>query len=115
MTEPILVLIKSNPLESHRPVEGLRIALGLISGEHRVTLVLMNESPLLLAEDTDDLVDGDILKKYLPTLKELGQRFYIEENALEKAGLKKADDFIEAVSEEKIHRLIAQASRSLII
>ena len=114
MPDNVLVLIKSNPIESHRPVEAIRIALGLISGEHAVTIVLMNRAPLLLAEDAEDLVDGDILQKYLPAFKELGQTFHVEENSLKRAGLNQTDYKVEAVSYDGINELMQQAERFFI-
>ncbi len=114
MTDRILVLIKSNPLESHRPVEAIRIALGLASGEHSVVIVLLNQAPRLLADDTDDLVDGDILQKYLPVFKEMDQTFFIEETSLRAHLLEGSDYTIQAISYDKIAELIRQAGRFLI-
>lgn len=114
MADSILVLIKSNPLKSHRAVEAIRIALGLVSGEHAVTVVLLNQAPLLLADDTEELIDGDILQKYLPTFKELGQTFFVEENAL-KAHLPKGSDYtIQNVSFDQIADLVQRAGRFFI-
>ncbi|MBI3994754.1 MAG: DsrE family protein [Nitrospirae bacterium] len=114
MTDAILVLIKSNPLESHRPVEAIRIALGLASGDHTVVIVLLSQAPLLLADDTEDLVDGDILQKYLPTFKEMGQTFLVEEGSLRAHPLKDSDYKIRPVSLDGIADLLRQAGRSII-
>ncbi len=114
MTDRILILIKSNPLESHRPVEAIRIALGLAGSDHSVVIVLLNQALLLLANDTEDLVDGDILQKYLPTFKELGQMFFVEEGSLKTHLLEGSDYTIQAVSFDKITELIQQAGRFLI-
>jgi len=114
MTDRILVLIKSNPLESHRPVEAVRIALGLASGDHSVTIVLLNRAPLLLADDTDDLVDGEILQKYLPTFNELDQTFFVEEGSLKAHPLEDSDYKIRAVSFDEITEMIRQAGRFFI-
>jgi sulfur relay (sulfurtransferase) DsrF/TusC family protein len=114
MTDRILVLIKSNPLESHRPVEAIRIALGLASGDHSVMIVLLNQAPLLLADDTEDLVDGDILQKYLPTFNELDQTFFVEEGSLKAHPLDDSDYKIQAVSFDKITEMIRQAGRFFI-
>jgi len=114
MADTILVLVKSNPLESHRPVEAIRIALGLISGEHSVTVALLNQAPLLLSDDTEDLIDGDILQKYLPTFKELGQTFLVEENAF-KTHLPEGSDYtLQAVSFDQIANRVQQADRFFI-
>lgn len=114
MTDRILVLIKSNPLESHRPAEAIRIALGLASGDHSVTIVLLNQALLLLADDTEDLVDGDILQKYLPAFKELDQTFFVEEGTLKAHPLGGSDYKIQSVSFDKINELIQQSGRFFI-
>ena len=114
MTDPILVLIKSNPLKSHRPVEAIRIALGLVSGEHAVAIVLLNQAPLLLADDTEDLEDGDLLQKYIPIFKEMGQTFFVEEGSLRAHPIEGSDYKIQAVSFDEITELIRQAGRFLI-
>lgn len=114
MTDAILVLIKSNPLESHRPVEAIRIALGLASGDHAVVIVLLNQAPLLLADDTEDLMDGDILQKYLPVFKEMGQTFFVEEGSLRAHPMEGSGYKIQPVSLDKITELIRQAGRFLI-
>ncbi|HUK57231.1 MAG TPA: hypothetical protein VLY20_11280 [Nitrospiria bacterium] len=114
MADTILVLIKSDPLESHRPVEAVRIALGLVSSDHSVAVVLLNRSPLLLSVDTEDLIDGDLLQKYLPAFKELGQTFWVEENAF-KTHLPEGSDYaIQAVSFEKIADLVQRTDRFFI-
>jgi DsrE/DsrF-like family len=114
MADSILVLVKSDPLKSHRPVEAVRIALGLVSGDHPVVIVLINQAPLLLANDTEDLVDGDILQKYLPTFKEMGQTFLVEESSWRNNTVDRSDYKIQTVSFDEIADLVQQAGRFLI-
>jgi hypothetical protein len=114
MTSTILILIKSNPLKSHRPVEAIRIALGLASGEHPVWIVLMDQAPLLLRDDAEDLVDGDLLPKYLPTLKAWGQTFYIEEKAWGVAQLNHTEYKVAPIPASRIAELMQQADRFMI-
>ena len=45
-----------------------------------MTVVLLNQAPLLLSEDTDDVIDVDILEKHLPVFKELSIPFLLEQN-----------------------------------
>jgi hypothetical protein len=71
------VIIGEDPTKSHRPVEALRIALGLVAGDHNVSIALFDQACLLLTEDLDDVVDLDILEKYLPSLKQLGTEFIV--------------------------------------
>jgi len=114
MDASILVMIKSNPLESHRPVEAIRIALGLASSDLDVVIALLNRAPLLLADDTEDLVDGDILQKYLPTFNDLGQTFFVEEGSIKSLPLEDTDYKIEAVSFDQITEMIRKAGRFFI-
>lgn len=76
-TASIALVIRQNPLTSALPVEALRIALGLAAGENPITVILMGPAVQLLAEDTDDIVDIDILEKYLPSFEHLGIPFLL--------------------------------------
>lgn len=79
----VLVFIHCDPMRTHRAVEALRIAMGL--GSHNegrdLTLILSGRAPFLLAEDTSDIVDADILEKYLPIYIEWHTPFMIATNA----------------------------------
>ena len=77
MAKKLAVVIREDPRTSHRPVEALRIALGLVAGTHTVTVVLLGEAWRLISEDTEDIVDVDILEKYLPSLEHLGVPFIL--------------------------------------
>jgi len=70
-------------MKSHRAVEALRIAVGLGSHNegHDLTIILSGRAPFLLAEDTSDIVDAEILEKYLPTLAEWQTPFAITPDA----------------------------------
>jgi len=74
-----LVVIQIDPTKSHRAVEALRIALGL--GSHNegqdISVILCGRAPLLLADDTSDIVDADTLEKHLPVFVEWGTPFFI--------------------------------------
>lgn len=74
----VVVLIRSDPKKSHRPGEAMRIALGLASGRHRVEIILLGNSPLLLTSEIEDLVDGEMTEKYLVTLQEYVETFFFE-------------------------------------
>jgi hypothetical protein len=114
MADRILVLIKSDPLKNHRPVEAVRIALGLASGEHAVTIILLNQAALLLDDTVEDLVDGDILNKYLPSFKEMEQTFHVDENFIRLHPLRDSDYLIEAVSLQKVADLVRDSGRFFI-
>jgi sulfur relay (sulfurtransferase) DsrF/TusC family protein len=78
MAKQVAVIIREDPRRTHRPVEALRIALGLVAGEHQTTVVLLGEAVRLIWEDTDDVVDVDILEKYLPSIEQLDIPFIVE-------------------------------------
>jgi hypothetical protein len=109
MIRSILVFIKSDPQKSHKPAEAVRIALGLLSGDHEVKVVLMNLAPLLLGEEAEDLVDGELLMKYLPTLIELGQTFYVEQTAWESLAIGRTEAETASVSVAEIGKMVQDA------
>ena len=76
-------MIQTDPLKSPRAVEALRIALGL--GSHNegkdLTIILGDHAPYLLANDTSNVVDSEILEKHLPVFIEWGTAFRIAPGA----------------------------------
>ncbi len=79
MAKNIAVVIQEDPRKSHRPVEALRIALGLASGSHGTTVVLLGEAVRLLGDETDDILDLEILEKYLPAIEQLEIPFILQD------------------------------------
>lgn len=77
MAKNVAVVIQEDPRETHRPVEALRIALGLSAGSHMTTVVLLGEAVRLLGDETDDILDIEILEKYLPAIKQLEIPFIV--------------------------------------
>ena len=78
MAKNIAVVIQEDPRKTHRSVEALRIALGLASGSHMITVVLLGEAVRLLGDETDDILDVEILEKYLPAIKQLKIPFILQ-------------------------------------
>lgn len=112
MPPSIVVVIRADPLKTHRPVEALRIALGLGVGENRLTVVLLDGAPLLLTEDTSDLLDAEVLEKYLPSLKQLKTPFVVPAGARGEFALDPGFDVRES-SHDEIATLISSADRVL--
>lgn len=79
MAKNIAVVIQEDPRKTHRPVEALRIALGLSSGSHITTVILLGEAARLLGNETDDFFDIDILEKYLPIIEQLEIPFILQD------------------------------------
>ena len=109
MTQKIIVLIRSNPKETHRASEGIRIALGLASGEHEVEVILADQAPLLLTPDLHEYVDGETTEKFLSTLKEFIPTFYVEEKSAEGVDLGDSDYETAILSADEIAAKIAVA------
>ncbi|MDK2744461.1 MAG: hypothetical protein H8K03_11815 [Nitrospira sp.] len=79
MAKNIAVVIQEDPRKTHRPVEALRIALGLASGSHTTSVVLLHESIRLLTEPMDDIIDVDLLETYLPSIQHLNLPFILND------------------------------------
>lgn len=112
MAKNVAVIIREDPRKTHRPVEALRIALGLVAGAHMTTVILLSEAVRLLAEDTDDVVDVDILEKYLPSIEQLGMPFVLEsgtDRSLVRLGFS-----VRYEDGENIRRLIQSMDRTLV-
>ena len=112
MSKRITVVISEDPFVTARPVEALRIALGLYAGDHETSVVLLGRAPFLLMQNTEEIVDVDILEKYLPSFKQLSIPFIVEPGTAMDAW---SDNFfITTRTADEIRQLIRSADRSLI-
>ena len=112
MSKTVAVVIQEDPRKTHRPVEALRIALGLVAGSHRMTVVLLGESVRLLHENVDDIIDVDILEKYLPSVEQLEIPFVLQSET-NRTPIRE-EFHIGYSSDEDIRKLIASADRTLV-
>ena len=112
MSKRIAVVISDDPYVTARPVEALRIALGLCAGDHDTTVILLGPASRLLMEDTEEIVDAEILEKYLPSFKHLAVPFIIEPVSTMNTW---SDDFsVTTRTTDEIRQFIRSADRSLI-
>ena len=112
MSKRIAVVISEDPCVTARPVEALRIALGLCAGDHETTVVLLGRASLLLKEDTEEIIDVDVLEKYLPSFKHLSVPFIVEAGTAMDTW---SDDFsVTTRTPDEIRQLVQSADRSLI-
>jgi sulfur relay (sulfurtransferase) DsrF/TusC family protein len=112
MSKRVVVVISEDPVSTARPVEALRIALGLCAGDHETTVVLLGNASRLLMEETDEIIDVEILEKYLPSFKHLAVPFVIESNMSTNVW---SDDFsVTTRTTDEIRQLVRSADRSLI-
>ncbi|MCP9469872.1 MAG: hypothetical protein NNA31_07725 [Nitrospira sp.] len=112
MAKTVVVVIQEDPTKTHRPVEALRIALGLVAGSHLTTVILLGEAIRLLSGDTEDIVDVDILEKYLPSIHHLNVPFVITHDA--DRSLVDEKFYVRYESENEIRSFIHSADRTLI-
>ncbi len=82
MASHVVILIRSNPKESHRPVEAIRIALGLAAGAHQVDLILADQAPLLLTEQIYNCVDHEMAQHYFSMLGQFIPMMIIEKGSM---------------------------------
>jgi len=109
----IVCLIQSDPMGSHRAVEGIRIALGLASGEHDVTVILTGDAPRLLGpEMEEDGVDGDLARKFLPMLTMFVPTIFID--AASAIDCSKSDYATATLSRDEIAGHVAATERLLV-
>lgn len=107
MAAKIIFLIRSNPCESHRPAEAIRIAAGLGIGKNPVKVILSGESPRMLSYDEDDLVDLHIIEKFLPVLKEWDIPFYIDKDSMANIDLKQSPYNFRVIDTEETSEILA--------
>ena len=112
MSKRIAVVISEDPRVTARPVEALRIALGLCAGDHETTVVLLGRASTLLMEDTDEIIDVEVLEKYLPSFKHLAVPFIVEAGSSLDMW---SDDFsVTPRTADDIRQFVRSADRSLI-
>jgi len=86
--------------------------LGLCAGEHETTVILLDQTPLLLTDNTDDVIDVDILEKYLPSLSQLRIPFVMEATSFTTP---LRDEFtVSTASSDKIRGVLQSVDRCLV-
>lgn len=78
LSNATLVFIKSDPKESPRPAEAVRVTAGLSGGEIPVSVYLFKEALSLFDDDLEDLEDGEILMKFWTAFPEMGVEIFYE-------------------------------------
>jgi hypothetical protein len=73
-----LVFIKSDPRESTRPAEAVRVTAGLVGGEIPVSLYLFREALPLFEDNLEDMEDGEILTKFWNQFPDMGVDIFYE-------------------------------------
>jgi hypothetical protein len=111
MQPSALFIIESDPRQSGRPAEAVRIAAGIGAWKKiKVAVYLRAAAVLVLGEEAEDFVDGENYARYLPVLRELGAQLYVQKGAalLGKLGL--AASPFEEISDERLAGIAAARS-----
>ncbi|MBI5755859.1 MAG: DsrE family protein [Nitrospirae bacterium] len=103
----IIFFIRTNPLNSHRPAEAIRIAAGLGTGKNSVKIIFSGESPRVMSPDEEDLVDIDIIEKFLPILKEWDIPMYVDKGSLAHIELKNSEYSFRTINAEETSEILA--------
>ncbi|MBI3358866.1 MAG: hypothetical protein HY201_01200 [Nitrospirae bacterium] len=83
MASHIVIFVQGDAKKSHRACEGIRVALGLAACDIKVELILSSGASVLLTDDLEECVDGEIAKQYLPSLIKFIPTIYIEREGVE--------------------------------
>lgn len=114
MSEKIVVLLREDPMLTHRPVEGLRIALGLSTGPNPLSIILLGKARMLLTEDALDVVDAEILEKHLPVIQELEIPLVIPKGSSEEFSID-PDFSVQEATLPEIHSQLNDAHRVMVL
>lgn len=109
----IVILVQENPYQTHRAAEGVRIALGLSTGPNPLTLILTNQARLILTEEAPETIDGEILEKHLPVIKDLEIPIVVPVDTRSHFSID-PDFSIQEASTSEIAALLSNADRVLV-
>jgi len=110
----VVVLIRTDPFDSPKGVEAIRMALGLGSGVNLVDIILMGNAPFLLSEEREKLVDYETLEKYISNFEDTDKPFYVDESFLLKHPDFKTPYKFESVSRGDIAKILEAGKKFLI-
>jgi hypothetical protein len=96
-------MIDSDPRQSGRPAEAVRMAAGISAWRKvDVALYLREAAVLVLAEDADSLVDGELYARCLPMLARPERPIYVQKGATVLSKLGQATSPFEEISDEEL-------------
>ncbi len=110
MRPSLFVLVESDPRESERPAEAVRIAAGVGAWKKAdVTLYLRGPAIRALGEWVDDLKEEDNFTRYLPLLGDSGRPVLAQKGAAELDDLGESPIKFELVDDAELARRMAGA------
>jgi hypothetical protein len=108
MKPSALFVIESDPRQSGRPAEAVRIVAGVSAWKKvDVALYLRQAAVLVLGEEAEALVDGEQYARYLPVLLESGGPVYVQKGAALLGQLGQPTSRFEEISDEQLAGMAA--------
>lgn len=110
----VLFLVSSDPRETHRPAEAIRVAAGLGAWKKAdVRVYLRGPAIRALGEWVDDLKMEDDFTRYLPIIRDWGHPVWVQSGAPEIGELGEATAPYEEISDLELANRCSQATSIL--
>jgi hypothetical protein len=111
MKTSALFVIESDPRQSGRPAEAVRMAAGVGAWRKvEVAIYLRQAAVLVLGERAEDLVDGENYARYLPILQDSDRSIYVQKGAVLLGELGQATCSFAEISDEQLAEMAAARS-----
>ena len=114
MTLDLLIIVTSDPRNSARPAEAIRIAAGVSAARNVKTGVYLHGPAVLaLGSGNEDLVDSENFDRYLPLLFETPQRIMVQAGSPFAAGSGPDLGPVESIDERRLAAMIGGSASVL--
>jgi hypothetical protein len=114
MKPKVLIVVTSDPRTSPRAAEATRLAAGVGAWQKvEVSLYLHGSAVLALAENSEDLVDGENYVRYLPLVVEAGRKLYAQAGATVLNQLAETPLKFTAIDDSQLAELVATSTSVL--
>jgi hypothetical protein len=111
MKPQLLLIVDSDPRNSPRPAEAVRIAAGVGAWERlRVILYLHGPAVALLDPESDQFPDGDNYARYLPLVRETDQALRVQAGASLPPGVSEPGEGFSLLDAAELARLTAEST-----
>ena len=88
MVRNLLIRVESDPRESARPAEAVRIGAGVGAwNKVKVHFVFVGPAVMCLDEFADELKEGELFAQYLPSIAQHGGRIVVDESSATLKGI----------------------------
>ena len=111
MKPSIIFIITSDPRNSPRPAEAIRIAAGVgVWQKSEVSVYLRGAAVLVLNEEVDELKDEESFTRYLPVIAEFDKPIYVQQSAPLLQEIGRASLSCEEIDDQKLAALTANST-----